>query len=468
MIALDEAAKTQNIRVLCVDDEAPMLEGYARLLRSLGYDCITTTDGYRAIEIVKSESPHIVLTDLKMPGIDGIALLESAKNIDPDLAVIVVTAYATIPSAVEAVRKGAFDYVPKPFSADQLEIVLQKASEHRRLLDENKRLRVQLRDTYAFGNIIGKSQPMQRVFETVCKIAPSDANVLICGESGTGKELIARSIHANGPRANQGFVPVDCASLPETLLESELFGHEKGAFTGAHTDRPGLFEFANHGTVFLDEISDLAPSIQAKLLRVLQEHRVRRLGGRREIAIDIRIISASNRDLEAAVAQKQFREDLFYRLNVISIKLPPLRDRSGDIELLANHFLRKFGKSVIRPPVRISTDVIEHLLRHSWPGNVRELQNVIERAVSLCESDAISVADLPERIRSFGAPLPTDPMRVSLREARRIWLEPLEKDYLKNLLERHGGNVSEAARAAEIDRQTIYRLLKKYGIKSFE
>jgi two-component system response regulator AtoC len=346
-----------------------------------------------------------------------------------------------------------------------MEIVIRKAAGYRRLLDENKNLRVQLRETFDFANIIGQSRPMLEVFEMVRKVAPTEANIFISGESGTGKELVARSIHANSPRFNHSFVPVDCASLPETLLESELFGHEKGAFTGAYTVRPGLFEYANGGTIFLDEVGELAPNIQVKLLRVLQEHKVRRLGGREEIAIDIRIISASNRDLAAAVGKKEFRDDLFYRLNVISLPLPPLRERSDDIDLLAGHFLRQFGKAVINRATRISDEAMNRLKQYRWPGNVRELQNTIERAVSLCEGDVILVSDLPEHIRNTGTPLVTDSMNLSLREARRHWMEPLEKEYLQKLLGRHGGNISEAARAAEIDRQTIYRLLKKYQIK---
>ncbi len=458
----------RKVKVLCVDDEASMLEGCERLLRSLGYDCITTTDSERAVELIRSESPQIVLTDLKMPGLDGIALLEAAKEIDPDVTVIVFTAYASIPSAIEATRKGAFDYIPKPFSADELEVVMEKASKYRALLEENKRLRLQLSETFAFGNIIGNSPLMLEVFETIRKVAPSEANVLIMGESGKGKELIARSIHANSPRLNQTFVPVDCASLPETLLESELFGHEKGAFTGAHTERPGLFEFANGGTVFLDEMGELALNIQAKLLRVLQEHKVRRLAGRHEIDISIRVISASNRDLEAAVANKVFRDDLFYRLNVVSIKLPPLRERSGDIPLLTHHFLQEFGKSMIRPVSGISPEAMDRLECYRWPGNVRELQNVIERALSMCEDDKITVTDLPDHICNADDRPAADPILLPLREARRCWLDPLEKEYLEKLLQRHGGNISEAARAAEIDRQTIYRMLKKYEIRSSE
>ena len=457
-----------KIRVLCVDDEAPMLEGCERLLRSIGYDCISTTDSTRAVELIRTESPQVLLTDLKMPGLDGIALLDAAKEIDPDITVIVFTAYASVSSAVEAMRKGAFDYIPKPFSADELEVVLEKATKYRELLDENKRLRLQLGETFAFGNIIGNSAPMHEVFETIRKVAPSEANVLITGESGTGKELIARSIHANSPRFNQGFVPVDCASLPETLLESELFGHEKGAFTGAHAERPGLFEFANGGTVFLDEMGELALNIQAKLLRVLQEHKVRRLGGRREIDIDIRIISASNRDLDAAVAKRDFRDDLFYRLNVVSIELPPLRERPGDIPLLAGHFLQEFGKSMIRPVKRVSPEAMERLESYRWPGNVRELQNVIERALSMCEGDIISASDLPDHLCGSGERPAADPASLPLREARRHWLEPLEKEYLEKLLRKHGGNISKAARAAEIDRQTIYRMLRKYGIRNVD
>jgi DNA-binding NtrC family response regulator len=463
----DTSAKRyeRKIKILCIDDEAAMVEGCRRLLHSFGYEVITATESFHALELIESESPDIVLTDLRMPGIDGLTLLETSKKLHPEIIFILFTAYATIPSAVEAVRKGAFDYVTKPFSAEQMEIVLAKAVRYRQLVGENKVLRAQLRETFDFANIVGQSSPMLEVFEMVRKVAATETNIFVCGESGTGKELVARSIHANSPRFNRLFVPVDCASLPETLLESELFGHEKGAFTGAYITRPGLFEYANGGTIFLDEVGELASNIQVKLLRVLQEHKVRRLGGREEIEVDIRIISASNRDLKAAVGAKDFREDLFYRLNVISIPLPPLRDRGNDTDLLAGYFLQQFGKNMIKPAARISDEAMICLKRYRWPGNVRELQNVIERALSLCEGDVILVSDLPEHIRNVEAPKSTDPMNLPLRKARRHWLAPLEEEYLKRLLEKHNGNISEAARAAEIDRQTIYRLLKKHGIK---
>jgi DNA-binding NtrC family response regulator len=455
----------RKIRVLCIDDEVPMVEGCRRLLHSFGYEVITATEGNHALELIESESPDIVLADLRMPGIDGLTLLETSKKLRPEIIFILFTAYATIPSAVEAVKKGAFDYVTKPFSAEQMEIVLAKAVRYRRLVGENKVLRAQLRETFDFANIVGQSPPMLEVFEMIRKVAATEANIFVSGESGTGKELVARSIHANSPRFNHPFVPVDCASLPETLLESELFGHEKGAFTGAYITRPGLFEYANGGTVFLDEVGELASNIQAKLLRVLQEHKVRRVGGREEIDVDIRIISASNRDLKAAVDAKDFREDLFYRLNVISIPLPPLRDRGNDIDLLVAYFLNQFGKSMIKPAARISDEAMVWLKQYGWPGNIRELQNVIERALSLCEGEVVLVSDLPEHIRNGETLDPTDPMELPLREARRHWLAPLEKEYLKKLLEKHNYNISQSARAAEIDRQTIYRLLKKYGIE---
>jgi DNA-binding NtrC family response regulator len=323
-------------RILIVDDEPDMVDNCARILRRAGHRCLTATDPHRALTLLESERPDLLLTDLKMPEIDGLALLRRAHELDPALPVVVITAFATIESAVAAVKEGAFDYLPKTFSLDQLTIVVDRALRQRRLALENRNLREQLQTTFGLENVVGRSPAMAQVFELVKKAARSEANILILGESGTGKELIARAVHANSPRAAQAFVPVDCASLPENLLESELFGHEKGAFTGAVRTKPGLMEMASSGTLFLDEIGDLPVSLQVKLLRALQERQIRRVGGTALIDVDVRVVSATNRHLREAVAKGQFREELYYRVNVIEIQLPPLRERAGDVRLLAH------------------------------------------------------------------------------------------------------------------------------------
>ncbi|MGH7408894.1 MAG: sigma-54 interaction domain-containing protein, partial [Candidatus Methylomirabilales bacterium] len=355
-----------------------------------------------------------------------------------------------------------------PFTADQLQVVIARALTQRRLQEENRRLKQQLQESYRFENIVGRSLPMLQVFEVVKKVARSQANVLIVGESGTGKELVARSIHVNSPRAAKPFIPVDCASLPENLLESELFGHEKGAFTGAHMARPGLFEYGNGGTVFLDEVGDLGGNLQAKLLRVLQERQIRRVGSNKFISVDVRVISATNRDLAEGVKRGEFREDLFYRLNVISIPLPPLRDRKGDIPLIAHHYLHKYVGSSGKRITGISPEVLALLEAHSWPGNVRELQNVIERAVVLAEKETLLPEDLPEHIRAREAGTVAAESRADLpmKRAKDEWNRAFEKEYLGTLLKRHQGNISQAARAAGVDRKTIHRLLKKHDLEA--
>lgn len=453
-------------RILVVDDEPDMVETVARILTHLGHESVTATEGGAALELLERERPDLVLTDLRMPGMDGLALLKEVKRIDPEAPVVLFTAHATIQTAVEAIKAGAFDYIAKPFTADQLQVVIERALTQRRLQEENRRLKEQLQESYRFENIIGRSLPMLQVFEVVRKVARSEANILIVGESGTGKELVARSIHVNSARAAKPFIPVDCASLPENLLESELFGHEKGAFTGAHMTRPGLFEYGNGGTVFLDEVGDLGGNLQAKLLRVLQERQIRRVGSNKFISVDVRVISATNRDLAEAVKRAEFREDLFYRLNVISIPLPPLRERKGDIPLIAHHYLRKYVASSGKRITGISPEVLALLEAHSWPGNVRELQNVIERAVVLAEKQILLPEDLPEHIRTrdAGALTPESRADLPMKRAKDEWNRSFEKEYLVSLLKRHQGNISQAARAAGVDRKTIHRLLKKHDL----
>ena len=456
-------------KILIVDDEEEMLGSCVRLLGRSGYHCLTTTDPARAFLLIEEERPDLVLTDLRMPGHDGMDILRRARELDPEAVVLLFTAYATIESAVAAIKEGAYDYIPKPFEAEDLRQRVARALEKRRLIQENRNLRAQLETTYSFKNIVGKSPAMAQVFELVKKAARSEANILIRGESGTGKELIARAIHAQSPRAREAFVPVDCASLPEPLLESELFGHERGAFTGAVRTKLGMFEVAHRGTIFMDEIGDLPLSLQAKLLRVLQERQVRRVGGTTMIEVDARLVSATNRDLAEAVKQGSFREDLFYRVHVIAIALPPLRERTGDIPLLAYHFLRRYNRNRETPVEEISTEALALLEGYSWPGNVRELQNVIERACALTEGPRIERHDLPEPLRGGGgrrAALPRLPGKdLPMKVAKAEWLRTFEREYLVELLHRQSGNVSQAAKVAQIDRKTIHRLINKYKLK---
>ena len=460
-------------RVLVVDDEPDMVENCARILKRAGYQCLTATDPRQALALVESERPDLLLTDLKMPSMDGMELLRRAREVDPALPVVVITAFATIESAVAAIKDGAFDYLPKNFSVDQLRVTVERALRQRELQLENRNLREQLQGTLGFENLIGRSPAMTKVFELVRKAARSDANILVVGESGTGKELIARAVHANSPRATQAFVPVDCASLPEPLLESELFGHERGAFTGAVKAKRGLVEVADRGTLFLDEIGELPLTLQAKLLRALQERQLRHVGGTAQIDVDVRVVSATNRDLREAVTKGQFREELYYRVNVIAIPLPPLRERAGDLKLLAHAFLKRYGGERV---TGLDDAALQALEAYAWPGNVRELQNVIERACALADGDRVTRGDLPDyllegsavRGPAAGASLGAAALSGSalpLKDAKEKWMGVLEAAYLRDLLARHAGNVSAAAKTAGIDRKTFHRLINKYQIR---
>ena len=456
---------THKEKILIIDDEAEMLDNCRRILERIGYDCLLLQESENFAKILKEEQPDLILTDLRMPKKDGMSVLKEVKATESDIVVILLTAYGTIKSALEACKLGAFDYIQKPFSAEQLRIAVNRGIKQKRLSDENKYLRSKLKEAYGFSGIIGKSASLREVLKRVKKVSGTDANILIQGDSGTGKELIARSIHTNSERRNRPFVPVDCASLPENLLESELFGHEKGAFTGAHVTRPGIFEYADGGTLFLDEIGELNITLQSKLLRVLQERQVRRVGGRKLIDVNVRIISATNRNLKNSIGEGRFREDLFYRLDVISIPLPPLRERQDDIPLLANHYLKHFSKSCKNEVWGISGEAMELLERYHWPGNVRELQNVMERAVSLTDSEIIAPEDLPEKIRSVKSP---DAFVFTAgsdyKKAKKKWTDSFEKRYLTTLLDRNNGNISKAAREAQINRKTIHRLLKRHRL----
>ena len=384
--------------ILIVDDEKNYPLILSAILEDEGYETLTANSGREALEKLRNSDVDLVLTDMKMPSMDGIELLEKIKRIDSELPVIMMTAYGTVEKAVEAMQKGAYNYILKPFDNDSLVLYVNKAVSLYRVIKENRRLRDAVTSQYRFDNIIGKSKPMQNVFETIRKVAPATANVLIEGESGTGKELVAKSIHFNSPRKNNDFVAVNCSALSESLLESELFGHEKGAFTGAVSMKKGRFELADGGTLFLDEIGELSQTLQVKLLRVIQEKVFERVGGEKSVSVNIRLIAATNKDLKKEMEAGRFREDLFYRLNVIRIHLPPLRMRREDIHLLTQHFIEKYAhERISKIPVKgIDQEVKRLFYEYGWPGNVREFENVIERAMILCPSETMQVSDLPK------------------------------------------------------------------------
>jgi DNA-binding NtrC family response regulator len=463
------AAMKHAGRVLIVDDEPDVVANWSRVLERDGYHCLGVTDSQHALRLLETERPDVVLTDLQMPDADGLAILRRAVELDPDVAVVVITGHGTVQSAVEAMQTGAFDYLLKPLpSNDVLRLAVQRGLARRQLLDENRRLREGLSPQVGLDKVIGKSPAIEAVFELVRKAARAEASILVQGESGTGKELIARAIHANSARAAGVFVPVDCAALPENLLESELFGHERGAFTGADRVKPGMFEVADGGTLFLDEVGELPLGLQAKLLRALQEREIRRVGGTKQIPVDVRLVAATNRDLAESVRKREFREDLFYRLNVIPIVLPPLRDRPGDVPLLAYHFLGRYGRNRERPLEGIEPEALAALEAYPWPGNIRELQNAIERACVLADGPALRLRDLGEHVRARGrvAPAAASGAILPFREARDAWLRSFTSEYLTDLIRQHGGNVSQAARTAGVDRKTLHRLLTKFGIRA--
>jgi two-component system response regulator AtoC len=443
----------RKAKILIVDDEAIVRESLRDWLNDASYQVFTAEDGHQTLEILEKERPDIVIADLVMPGMDGIELMKRAKDMLPDVEVIIITAYGSIPTAISAIREGAYDYIEKPFCPERVELLIEKLVKHQRLIEENYSLLQKLEERYRFEDIIAKSPKMQRVIEVIKVIAKSNATILITGDSGTGKELVARAIHSQSHRRSKPFVAVSCAALPESLLESELFGHEKGAFTGAYSQKKGKFEVANRGTLFLDEIGEMSANIQVHLLRVLEEKEFTRVGGNELIKVDVRVISATNKDIRKAVANGEFREDLYYRLNVVSVELPLLREREEDIPLLAQHFLRKFAAENQKEIAGFSPEATDFLLKYEWPGNVRELENAIERAVILAKSSSIEVADLPQEnlLLTHSAP-PGE----SLRQ--------VEKNHILNILSETGGNHSEAARTLGISRATLYNKIRAYGL----
>lgn len=464
-------------KILIVDDEVDALDNCRRMLSRLGYECLTEHDPVQAVQRIQQERPGLVLTDLRMPGLDGIGLLVEAKRVDPAIKVVLLTAYASVQTAVASMRYGALDYVLKPYTSKDLEEVATRAFGSNGqtsagvppwvVLDAPSNLSDAARKN-AIGLILGNSQAIHDVKDLVRKVARTDANILIYGESGTGKELLARAIHDESERTSQPFVPLDCAALSDALLESELFGHEKGAFTGAHAAKAGLFEVADRGTVFLDEVSGMSPMLQSRLLRVLQERHVRRVGGTRYADIDVRVIAASNRDLEDACRKGEFREDLYYRLNVIPIVLPPLREREGDVQVLAQEFLTRFRGRVSEgaEAVPVFDPVALACLRvHPWPGNVRELQNVIERVAVLADGPTIRAEHLPERIRAAQSDESYVEEAVSYMQAKQEVVRSFEHSFLLELLKRHDWHMSHAAQEAGVDRKTIERMVKRHGLR---
>ncbi|MBI3567069.1 MAG: sigma-54-dependent Fis family transcriptional regulator [Gemmatimonadetes bacterium] len=451
-----------SARILVIDDEAAMLENCDRLLSREGYACTTLADPSRFRSVAASLQPDLILTDLRMPGVDGMTILAAAVADDPTRPVIVMTAFATVASAVAAVREGAFDYITKPFTADQLLVAIDRAVRYRGLSVENRSLRQQVARTSGGDGILGVSAVLTRLLEQAAQVAPTDANVLITGESGTGKELVARLIHTRSLRHDRPFITVDCAAMPEGLLESELFGHERGAFTGAVQRTEGLLSKANGGTVFLDEIGELSTALQVKLLRVLEQRQMRRVGDSRLIDLDIRVVAATNRDLEASVASGSFRQDLYYRLNVVHFHLPPLRAREGDIPLLMNASLHEFATTARRRAPEVTPEAWAILERHTWPGNVRELRNTAQRLVVLDTDGRITPEDLGGALRRCVDEAPdvvAAARPVAYAEALEEALNEFRRAYVTRLLETHGGNVSRAAATAGVSRRTLHRWL---------
>ncbi len=454
-------------RILVVDDEAINLEFLEEFLTHHGYEVRTAADGQSALQLINQEHFHVVLSDLKMPGIDGVELVRRLNELDPSAVGIIFTGYATIETAVEAIKAGAYDYVTKPFQVDEILIVLQRALEFQRLHDENISLRRQLKAKYKFDNILSNNEKMQSVFELVEKVSDSDSTILIYGESGTGKELIARAIHYNSYRQDKPLVPINCGAIPGELLESELFGYEKGAFTGATSSRKGRFELASGGTVFLDEIGEMSPALQVKLLRVLQEREFERVGGTQTIKVDVRIIAATNRNLEELVATNQFREDLYYRLNVIPIHLPPLRDRKSDIPLLVAYFIERFNTEKKRRIEGITPEAMDLLIRYNWPGNVRELENLIERITIIKGSGLIAPEDLPKNLSEAvtnGVVPDVDIPHEGLDFDDAV--QAFERQLLTKALQRTQGVKSKAAELLHMNRTTLVEKVKKLRLEA--
>jgi DNA-binding NtrC family response regulator len=447
-------------RVLVVDDDRELCAWIEAGLRAHGFATESRTDPAAALAALRDADVDVVVTDLNMRGMHGLDLCERVVASRPDVPVLVITAFGSLETAVGAIRAGAYDFLTKPVELDALLVALERAVQHRRLRDEVKRLRQVVDDASGFGELIGTSPAMTRLYDLLSRVADSEASVLVTGESGTGKELVARALHRHSRRSNGPFIAVDCASVPETLLESELFGHARGAFTDARGARTGLFVQAHGGTLFLDEIGDLPLSLQPKLLRALQERVVRPVGADREVPFDVRLVAATNRDLEASVEERSFREDLWFRINVIHVELPPLRARGGDVLLLAQRFVARAAERAGKRVVGIAPAAANLLLAYPWPGNVRELQNCVERAVALAAFDQIGPDDLPDRVRTYRG---SHVVVASEDPSELVALEEVERRYVLRVLESLGGNKTLAARTLGLDRKTLYRKLERWG-----
>jgi DNA-binding NtrC family response regulator len=457
----------ERARILVADDKENILKLFARILGD-GYELTTAADGGRAISLVAAQNFDVVVTDLRMPSADGFEVLRAVKARSPDTEVVMMTAYATVQDAVQAMKQGAYDYLQKPFDPDDAVLVIARALERRRLRAQAESLRRELEGVYAFHNLVGKSAAMRDIYRLLEQAAKLDITVLLAGETGTGKELAARAIHYHSARKDRRFVPVNCGALPAELVESELFGHARGAFTGAVGAKPGLFEEAEGGTIFLDEIGELPLAVQVKLNRALQEKEIRRVGDNRAIAVDARVIAATHREVKAEVAAGRFREDLFYRLNVFPIRLPPLRDRREDVPLLAGHFLEKHAGALRKALEGFEPEALRALTGYAWPGNVRELENAVERAVAVAAETTVAVRDLPEEVtgRQEGA-IPGELLsKMPYREAVDLARDRVSRDYLAMLMRGHDGNVTRAAHQAGMERESLHRLLKRYGVRS--
>ena len=446
-------------RILIAEDDQVQREIIADILIKADYIVREASSGTAAVDALRNDTFDMLLTDMRMPGMDGIELLHQARRLRPEIEVVVMTAFATVETAVKAMKEGAIDYLAKPFDKDELLVVVGKAVERGDLRRQNQALRQLVTESVSLGNIIGESAPMQRIFDIVQRAVPVTSTVLVTGESGTGKELVARHIHFSGPRAKKPFVVMNCAAIPDTLVESELFGHEKGAFTGADASRPGKFEVANEGTLFLDEIGDMRLESQAKLLRVLQDGIVERVGSSQQRKVDVRVIVATNRNLEKRVESGEFRQDLYYRLDVLRVDIPPLRERIQDLPLLVGHFREKLAAKLGRPAPTVGPDVLDAMRRYRWPGNVRELENTLEQLFILCDEPAIKPDDLPEKLRTRN----TEPGDYKLPLGGLV-LEELEQDLIRQALDRSGGRIKEAAELLGLTYKTLQYRLKKHEI----
>jgi len=452
-------AQSGPFRVLVVEDEELMRAIIVQLLRREGYEIFEANAADTALQIFEREKIDLAILDLNLSGGgSGLDLLGKMHELDSEVMGVIVTAYASIESAVEALRQGAYDYITKPFANDHLKAVVRKALEYKAAFRENRFLRRELREKYRFESIIGNCDSIESVFRVMEKVARTDSSVLITGESGTGKELVARAIHFSSERANKRFLPINCGALPENLLESELFGYKRGAFTGASQDKIGLLKAADKGTIFFDEIGDMPPALQVKLLRALQERECYPLGSNDPVSFDVRVLCATNKDLEKESHEGRFREELLYRINVITIKLPPLRERKDDIALLANHFLRKYEKPLGRSAMRFSKGAMRVLIGYGWPGNVRELENAVERAAILAETDVIHAHDLPEKLHSVSIP-------TAAADATGMTLEELEREHMKRVLSEVSGDKVKAAQVLGIHLSTLYRKVQRYRLE---